>query len=251
MPLYNDEAVLLRSWDLGEADRIISFLGRRRGRVRVVAKGARKLKSRFSGRLEPFNKLSIVYYGKESTQLFKLSSIEIATPLRGISDDLEKYTHACYLSEVAEAAMHEGDPNPKAFDILLDALKWISKENRPDALEWAVRFFDVKFLTAIGYHPTLDRCITCGRRFEEKGNPLFHPEKGGISCHRCSSTADGGMELTIGGVKFLSKIISSSFGQGARLRPSAAMMKEITGAITAFRNARLGVKIKSEKYFNL
>lgn len=249
MPLFNDEALTLRHFDFGEADRIVSFFAKKHGKIRVVAKGARKMKSRFAGRLEPFHKVDIVYYGRENANLYKLSSVDFNSTRGAVSDDLEKFHRACYITELMELALREGDPNPKAFMAANAALELVAGEPRPRELDWLVRFFDVRFLSHIGYSPTLDRCVACRGSLPETGHLSFDAAKGGMVCLRCKPGFKNALPVSAGAAKFMAKMLTTEFGKAARLKPSPQMMGEITGAIIAFRDSRIQTAIKSERFF--
>ncbi len=249
MPLYDDEALTLRHFDLGEADRIVSFFGKKHGKIRVVAKGARKLKSRFSGRLEPFHKVDIVYFGRENASLFKLSSVDFSCTRGGVSDDLERYHRACYVAELLEVSLREGDPNPKAFMAANATLELIAQESRLPELDWLVRFFDVRFLSHLGYSPTLERCISCRGGLPETGQLSFDAGGGGMVCPGCGHNFRSAIPVSSGAAKFMAKMLTTEFGKAARLKPSPPMLREICGAIVAFRNSRIQAKIKSERFF--
>lgn len=250
MPLYSDEALTLRHHDFGEADRIVSFFSRRHGKIRAVAKGARKLKSRFAGRLEPFHTVDITYYGREGAQLYKLSSAEISRARTGLSEDLERFSRACYFTEALELGLREGDPNPKAYLAADAAFNLIEKESRPKELDWLVRFFDVKFLSHIGYRPELERCVVCRAAAAEGVSAAFDAERGGILCPACRAKGKNLIPLSAGAAKFLARIMATEFGGATRLKPSPAMLEEIGKAIVAFRNGRLRSIMKSERFFS-
>jgi len=251
MPRYNDEALVLRNWDYGESDRIVSLFCRNFGKVRVIAKGAKKMKSRFLGRLEPFQTVKVSYFGKEQSHLFMLSSIELTGSNLNFISNLDKYSRACYLVEMAETGLKDGDPNRLAFDTVVRTLRWISENENSRGYEWITRFFDVRFLSALGYRPTLDSCVTCAKKFELNSKAYFNPEGGGLSCERCSKKAEFVIPISLGSAKFLEKILSGGFDMAARLKPSPVMIDEIEKSITAFRNSRLQKVFKTERYFDI
>jgi len=250
MPIYNDQAILLRRYDLAESDRIVSFFGRRYGKVRVVAKGSKKLKSRFAGRLEPFHKVDISFFGKENTSLFKLSSVDFSKTNTELASDINKIFRATYLTEMVEAGLRDGDPNPKAFEVVTKALDWFDRQKTGRDFEWMTRFFDIQFLSALGYRPTLDSCTICRREWSGENEPLFDASAGGLLCGKCGKGKPSANPLTIGAAKFLKRITESDFDMAERLKPSAPLLKEIENSVTSFRNARLGTLMKSERFLS-
>jgi DNA repair protein RecO (recombination protein O) len=249
VPLHSDEAIVLRRYDFGEADKIISFFTRSHGKVRIMAKGASKMKSRFAGRLEPFHKVDITYFGKENATLFNLSSVELSKTRSPIADDLERFHRACYITEVLELGTRDGDPNPRAFLAADAALELISLESKPKDMDWITRFFDVKLLNHLGYGPTLDRCINCGGALPDGGKLSFDVIRGGIVCDKCKGKFKTAITLSRGAVNFLAKIVLTEFAKAARFKPSPELLREITGAVRAFRNSRIQSKINSERFF--
>src|SRR3954471_12439238 len=111
MSLYRDEAVVLRTYKLGEADRIVVLFTRNRGKVRAVAKGVRKTSSRFGARLEPTSHVALqLYEGRELDTITQAESIE---SFRGLRDDLERITRSASILEAVEQMTQEREPNTK------------------------------------------------------------------------------------------------------------------------------------------
>ncbi|MEE8483153.1 MAG: DNA repair protein RecO [Nitrospinota bacterium] len=252
MPVFRDEAITLRHINFAEADRIVSFFSKKRGILKAIAKGARKLKSRFAGRLEPFHHVEIVYFGKENTTLFNLNSVEFGNARKNIASDLGKYNRACYLTEMIASGLREGDANPSAFEAANAAFELLDGETSPLALDWIVRFFDLKFLASIGYRPTLDVCVSCRKPILQNGGDTeaaFDVNKGGLVCPACRPKSKSALVMSAGSAKFMGRIANTAFDKAKRLKPSARMMEEISRSIIAFRNSRLHATIKSERFF--
>jgi DNA repair protein RecO (recombination protein O) len=214
-----------------------------------MAKGARKLKSRFTGRLEPFHRVDITYFGKENATLFKLSSVDLNKTRPAIGDDLERFHRAYYITELMELATHDGDPNQRAFLAADAALELIAAETKPRDMDWIIRFFDVKLLNHLGYGPSLDKCVACGSKPHESGRLYFDVEKGGLLCSPCSRKPGKKTVMTQGAAKFLGRIVTTEFSKAARLKPSTALLDEINAVVKAFRDSRIQSKIKSERFF--
>ena len=249
MPLYRDKAVTLRRYELGESSLIVSLFTRNRGKIKVVARGAKNLKSPFAGRLEPFNTVDVVYYGKENVSLYRLTSIDVSSARVSIAEDLDKFSRACYLAEVLEAGVKEQDPNRAVFETADTALEMIASESNRQSLDLIVRLFDVKFLEHIGYRPTLTRCVSCRGALPDRQPAAFDVGKGGLVCAKCRPKSSEAIALSAGAAKFMAKMADSGFDRIGRLKPSAALMGEISGSIAAFRNSRLQSFIKSERFF--
>jgi DNA repair protein RecO (recombination protein O) len=156
MSLYRDLAVVLRTHKLGEADRIVVLLTAEHGKVRAVAKGIRKTKSRFGGRLEPLNHVSLLLYrGRELDIVSQAETMESCRPL---IDDLDRLTQGLALLEAVDRLTPDREPVPHLYRMLVGALRTLAV--RPSPL--VVPAFFWKVLAAEGLRPELDICVRCG-----------------------------------------------------------------------------------------
>jgi DNA repair protein RecO (recombination protein O) len=176
MSLYRDTGVVLRTYKLGEADRIVVILTAAHGKVRAVAKGVRKTKSRFGSRLEPMSHVSLLMY--EGRELDIVSQAESIDHFRTLRDDLDGMTRAMSLLEAVDQLAQDRHPSPRLYQMLLGALRTLAAG--PSAL--LVPAFYLKLLAAEGLGPQLDVCVRCG-----SSGPLvaFDLEEGGTLCRDC------------------------------------------------------------------
>ncbi|MGH9056278.1 MAG: DNA repair protein RecO, partial [Acidimicrobiales bacterium] len=158
MALYRDEAVVLRTHKLGEADRIVVLMTAGRGKVRAVAKGVRKTKSRFGGRLEPPTHVSLQLY--EGRQLDVITQADTLDHYRPVREDLDRMTDAMAVVEVVDQVAQEGEPNRALYRMTTGALGVLAEAPaRPPLL---VGSFYWKLLALDGVAPVLDACARCG-----------------------------------------------------------------------------------------
>ncbi len=176
MPLYRDTGVVLRTIRLGEADRIVTFLTEGRGKVRAVAKGVRKTKSRFGSRLEPISHVSLQLY--EGRDLDTVTQAETLDHFRPIREDLGRVTRAGALLEVVDQVAQEGEPNAALYRMLVGALRSLAAHASPVL----VTGFYWKLLSLEGFHPMLDQCAECGG---EGPFVAFELDVGGVLCVNC------------------------------------------------------------------
>jgi len=180
MSLYHERGVVLRTYKLGEADRIVTILTRDRGKVRAVAKGVRKTKSRFGGRLEPASHVQLLLYeGRELDIVTQAETIDHFGPLR---EDYERLSRAVSLLEVADQVAQERQANPALYRMLVGALQALASRDTP----LVVPAFFLKVLSLEGYRPQVDECAECGA---ETGLVSWAIEEGGLRCgaHRQGS----------------------------------------------------------------
>jgi DNA repair protein RecO (recombination protein O) len=191
--LYRDEGVVLRTHKLGEADRIVVLLTLGRGKVRAVAKGVRKTKSRFGGRLEPPNRASLLVY--QGRDLDVISQAETIDHYPALHEDLDRLTDAVALVEAVDQVAQEGESNPALYRMLAGALKTLAEADGRSSL--LVAAFYWKLLALEGVAPVIDHCVRCGAGagpgVAGEGELVsFDPVEGGALCraHRRGAPVD-------------------------------------------------------------
>ncbi|HEX2176258.1 MAG TPA: DNA repair protein RecO [Nocardioidaceae bacterium] len=180
MGLYRDEAVVLRTQKLGEADRIVALLTRRHGRVRAVAKGVRRTSSRFGSRLEPFMHADLQL--AEGRSLDVVTQAETLAPFgERICSDYRLYTSGTAMLEAAERlVVEEHEPAVQQYLLLVGALRVLSRRERDAGL--VLDSFLLRSLAVAGYAPSFADCARCGR---EGPHRSFSPAAGGSLCPHC------------------------------------------------------------------
>ncbi len=179
MGLYRERGVVLRTYKLGEADRIVVLVTEGRGKVRAVAKGVRKTQSRFGGRLEPLSHVSLLLY--EGRSLDTITQAETLEPFRPVREHLDRYGRASALLEAVDAVLQEGDPEPRLYQMLLGALRTLAAQDAP----LVVPAFYWKLLAQQGLGPVIDECVRCGDPSAEL--VAFDLTEGGALCRSCRS----------------------------------------------------------------
>ena len=183
MALLETEALVLRTYNFGEADKIVVCLTRSAGLIRAVAKGCRKLKSRFGAALEPFTLAKITCYQKEHQELVSLNQAEILKSHFDLSGDAETLTGLAYMGDLVIEFSPPYEPNERLFRMLKACLDAIS-ESRSD-LQIILRYFEIWLLKLEGYLPDIRRCGECHRPFDET-EPAFVNSELVFRCRRCS-----------------------------------------------------------------
>ncbi|VAX22384.1 DNA recombination and repair protein RecO [hydrothermal vent metagenome] len=250
MPLYQSPALVLRTMRLGEADRIVTFFTRKYGKLKAVAKGALKPKSRLSGRVEPFLHVNIIVFGKEKADLFRLNSIDIVEAFMPMRERLERLSRAYVSAELVDICQKEGDVNQAGFDLLLSFLRALNQDMPKDRQELLLRFFELKFLSSIGLEPALEKCVICGA--EPKGDKTgFHPAQGGVVCSRCLPGSPSAIIATMGAIKLLAKGMSLPNERLSRLSASPKLILEVDRLVNRFISAHVARDIRSERFLKL
>ena len=173
------EAILLSVADYGEADRLVTLFTLEHGKLRGVAKGAKRSHRRFGGILEPFARLTVQIAVKSG--LSRLMGADAATIFPRIREDLLKIGYAGYACEAADLFLPEGLPSPRLFRLLAAYLEHL-EEAPPSPSDR--RFFEVNLLNILGYRPALGECASCGTDLAALPN-LHAGGAGGLLCNRC------------------------------------------------------------------
>lgn len=180
MTLYRDEAVVLRTQKLGEADRIVGLLTRRHGRVRAVAKGVRRTKSRWGARLEPFSHVDLqLYAGRELDIVTQADSL--AAYGSSIVADYPSYTAGTAMLETAERlTAEEHEPSLRLYLLLVGGLRTLAEAQHAPTL--VLDAFVLRSLSVAGYQPSLSDCARCGAAGPHRA---FAVPAGGMVCPSC------------------------------------------------------------------
>ena len=184
--LYRERGVVLRTIKLGEADRIVTFLTEGRGKVRAVAKGIRRSKSKFGARLEPTSHVALQLY--EGRNLDVVTQVETIASHRSLREGYEVFTQAIAMLEATDAVVQERQANIPLYRMLVGALGTLSEAPVPGV---AVGFF-WKLLSLEGFHPVLEACASCDEPMAGPGRSIpdvpvpFDLSEGGVLCPACA-----------------------------------------------------------------
>jgi DNA repair protein RecO (recombination protein O) len=180
VPLYRDDAIVLRTHKLGEADRIVTMLTKHHGKVRAVAKGVRRTSSRIGSRMEPFMLADVQLY--EGRNLDIVSQVEMREPYaRRIAEDYQLFTAATAMVETADKLVdHEREPALQQYRLLHGALGALSRREHEPGL--VLDSFLLRSLAIAGYSPSFDECAVCGAPGPHRA---FAIAEGGAVCENC------------------------------------------------------------------
>ena len=182
MTLIRTDAVILRAVDYSESSKILTLLSPEHGRVAVIAKGAKRLKSPYRASVEVLARVEVIYSDKESRDVQTLSQCDLADAFPGMKGDLTAFAAASYLAEMAGAVAQVRQAAPELYAGLCAACTLLdhAPERAPGIAVWGAR----RLLAAAGLSPAVEACIGCGN--PPAGEPrYFNPQAGGITCRRC------------------------------------------------------------------
>jgi DNA repair protein RecO (recombination protein O) len=195
--VYRTEAIVLRRTSFGEADRLLTVFTPERGKLRLVAKGARKPTSRKSGHVELFSRGQfLVAVGRELDILTQAETLE---PFLALREDLLRTTYAYYVAELADAFTADRDENLPLYELLSDAFGWLCTA---EDLPLFARYYELHLLGLVGYQPQLFFCGGCKKQLEPEVNSLSAAE-GSVFCPKCAHDRMGASKLSVNALKVL------------------------------------------------
>jgi DNA repair protein RecO (recombination protein O) len=177
--LYRDDGVVLRVQKLGEADRIITLLTRREGKVRAVGKGVRRTTSKFGSKLEPFSHVDVQLYTGRTLDIITQAE-SISSYGSGIVTDYGRYTAGTTILETADRLTEEREPSLRLFLMLVGALRTLSAGEHAPSL--VLDAFLLRAMSLSGWEPVLDDCARCGNSGPHRA---FSVPAGGVVCSSC------------------------------------------------------------------
>ena len=183
MTLVTTDAIVLRTYNLAEADRIVLCLTRSAGLVRAVAKGARRMKSRFGAALEPFTLIRLAYYEKENRELVTISRTEILTSHFNLASQPEASEVLAYMGELVSEFAPPHEANDRLFRMVCACVGALAAS--PHTARIVMRYFEVWLLRLAGLFPDVRSCADCGARLHE-GDPAYLNAEVKPHCQDCN-----------------------------------------------------------------
>ena len=217
--LYRTEAVVLRRRDMGETDRILTLYTPHQGKLNAIAKGVRRPSSRKAGHLELFTHSQLLVARGRNLDI--ITQAEVIHAFRELRENLDRVTYAHYVVELLDRFASEGQENPPAFRLLVEALGRLCEAQD---LPLTVRHYELRLLGLEGYQPQFFRCLECGELVQPVTN-YFDPEKGGLLCPRCGEGLLGRRgvpsrvrPVTVNTLKVLRYLQTHDYAESSRLR---------------------------------
>lgn len=236
MSLYRDSAVVLRNYKLGESDRIIVMMTSEHGKVRAVAKGIRKTKSRFGARLEPLSHIDVQLY--QGRNLDIVTQVELVSSSYLLHRDLDRLLQGISMLEAVDHIAIDRVPAPYLYRMLVGAISELSKHASPIVLA----AFYWKLLAAEGVTPEINRCVGCQMVGELVAFDLL---EGGAQCRSCRT----GVSITPQALELLSQILGGQLNE-ALAREETAATAEVTHLATQSMEHHIERRLKSVSIFD-
>jgi len=239
MALYTTEGIVLKTQNIGEADRICTIYSPSKGKARAVARGARRPRSRFVSSTQMFAYGDFQIFSGKS--LDSISQVQLKEAFPRLHDDIVRLAYASYVAELIDQMVEEGDGDQTIFDMLLVYMRVLSETSDPQLVTFA---FEIKFATILGYRPRLESCSECGRK-DIAGEVFFSPEAGGLICNECAVGTLGLSQVSRGAVRLLEALLMTEFAKIERIKGNSGIRREIERLIRRHLGFRLNRRLKS------
>ncbi len=243
--VYKTEGVIIRHVSLGEADRLLTIYSRDFGKMRAVARGARRPKSKMAGHLEllTWSKLLIA----KGNTLDVVSQGETIQSFLAIRNDLWLSACGMYIAELVDRFTAEMVANESIYGLLLDTLARLETERNADTV---LRYFELRLLGDLGYKPQLHQCVECNS-VVAPGAHYFTPSGGGIVCPNCRGKQHVVRPLSLNALKVLRLMLASEYDTIKRLRIALELGTELEQLMAQYTTYLLEDEVKSSRFLGL
>ena len=241
---YQCEALTLKRSPFGEADLMVTLFTRDSGKVRAVARGARRSTSKLVGHLEPLTQVQLAMaHGRNLDYINQAQVLHDFSCLKG---DLDALAKALYVAELVDGYGAEASPNLPLYSLALETLRYIEQHHDSD---WPLRFFELHLLRVSGLLPELYHCVECSQTLAP-GQHQFSPAVGGVLCSGCRPESTRVFPLSLRAIKVLRLIHREPLGKGIGLKGDSALKEEIKLLTAGTLNYWLEREIRSNSFLD-
>lgn len=242
--LQKAEGIVLKRHDYGEADRILTVYTRQHGKITVIAKGVRRIASRKAGHVELFTHAAMML--AEGRNMDVLTQVEMIDAFPHLRDDLVRTTYAYHIAEVVDRFEQDGHASPATFQLLRDCLAALGEADDPFVV---ARYFELRYLSLIGYRPHLFECAQCAAPLEP-GPAVFSSEAGGVVCANCMRTVSDGLRIDDAAFRVLRFLQTREIGLILHLGLQPGTRGQVELALHGFVRHHLERELRSVEFLN-
>ncbi|TCP32352.1 DNA replication and repair protein RecO [Scopulibacillus darangshiensis] len=236
------EGIVIKTINYGETNKIITVFTKEHGKVGLMARGAKKTKSRLSAASQ------LLFFGQflyqKSKGLGTLYQGETIEPLRNIKADIFKMAYAAYIVEVIDKLTEQNVRNPFLYDLLIRILTYIEEGVDPEVL---TLIFDVKMMGPAGIEARFDGCVHCG---EETGPFSFSVDRGGYLCKRCAHTDEHALPMSAAAARLLRLFKHIDISRLGKINLKPETVKEMKRIMTVYYDQYSGLHLKSKRFLD-
>lgn len=240
MSYYKTPAIVIKTINYKDADKIITFFTKNFGKISVIGKGIRKTKKRNLASLDLFSYSDIIIYGRNKEDFYILSHIDLIKSFYSLTQDSNKIAATIYAIQFVNDLLDKKIKSEILFDLLITTLYQIEERQ---SLENLIFAFSLKFLKELGYKIQLSRCVSCNKDILAKSNSKFSIKLGGVICYNCNKEDTSAFEISNGTIFSFNKL--QNLKLDSHLLFSELNKEEFKKFFYPFIEFHLGVKIKS------
>lgn len=235
------EGIVIKRTNFGEADRILTILTERFGKIKVIAKGVRKISSRLAGSLEPFMLLDLQLH--EGKTFYIVTGAVIKNEFINVHTELKKTSEAFYIAELIDKFVEENQHLSGLFELFFKALKSIEDKKT----DFYLRVFELKLIEKAGFYPELRACIHCRKKLTPSDN-FWDSIEGGVICQDCQERFRHGQKITDQLIKLFRFIERENVEKIENLKISENLKQEAEEILTDYIKSILEKELKSKKF---
>ncbi len=247
MPLFSTQAIVIRNLNYGESDKIVTFFTRDFGKLKGIAKGARRSRKRFQNVLGLFSHLRLHFFDREGMGLVRVESGDLLQLFPNLREDLRKIYYGHYYLEMVYEIASERERHPEAFDLLL---RFLEDLDRKPPGEEQLRMFEIRMLSLFGYRPHLIHCGFCQRNWEslrKEPSLFFSLERGTLLCGQCSKHGERLLPISLGTARLIDQVAQMELSKLNRIKFTSQALEESRAILPRFISHQLGKELKSLK----
>jgi len=241
MGLGRSAAVVVGSFPLGESDLLVTFYSREHGKIRGVAKAARRMRSRFTGTLELFTLGELVFFDTGRSELLRIDHFDVVRPLGGLREDLEILGQAAWIVECITRLTPEHDRHVALYGLLVRALRTLETSTCPARVALC---FGVRCLEIVGHRPRLDTCGGCGRSYPFTRASLG---QGSVLCEPCARQEADVTPVSPGAVAALERLRATAWTE-ALAAPLGRLEDELSGILESYISRLIGQPTRTGRF---
>jgi DNA repair protein RecO (recombination protein O) len=245
MPLHSTEAIVIGGHDLAEADRIVVFYAKTAGKIRAVAEGARRIRTRFGGNLQLFTEGRLVYFERPNKTLHKVNEFAVIQSYQGLREDLDRLVLGSTAVEAVAAGVEEEEASPEIYRLLAEGLEILEESPRPGVV---MQGFLLHLLRLLGYFPELSACVRCRHSPSPGDDGYLSPSQGGLVCPECRARVVDAMPTSPAALGFLRGASSSTLRVIDRITILPQDLQEVSTTLQAFLRHILGRSLRSADF---
>jgi len=242
MPQYITQAIILRTTDFSESDRLVSFYTKDSGRLHGIAKSAKRSLKRFGSSLEPFTLNEITFFAREHQDLVRLERCRIVRAFPEIAQNVRRVALGTYLLELVLGLTPEREANPEVYRLLVYYIDLLTQSSFRESM---IRLFELRLFSLLGYEPQFMQCVACNTPFDMDAAYHFSIQRGGIMCPKCEPPLHNMLPLSNGTIRLFQQARSLSLLNLNRLFFSRESQDESHTLFVRFLEYHMGRRPRS------